>query len=791
MPTKFSSNEGPSRLAFVGEAPAKNEIRSGEPFVGASGRLLNSVLEHYGINRDDVVLTNACSCHYPEDMKSLPKEAIEACRPRLIAELEAAGVETAVLMGNSAVKGLMPGERTGITKLRAGAARRAELRPDASSSMNPDNTIEVVPTFHPAACLRNQSQFPLMLSDVAKALVKHKRPQLWYEPSVIVIEDPDEAFNKLHEIHMVSTMGGEKHPVCVDTESGRDKDVSFGRDDGPYGRILCVGIGPTVEPWNDTVFVFSDSSLVPVRNRDALRLLLRECGIDAQNIKYDVGVLMNYLDEDEPFPMSFDTMLASYALYEVGGIHGLKYMGQEILGCPDWDSEIKPFISPDQGYATIPREMLYKYNAFDVHNTRMLKEYFVPMLDQQNLWDLFNFLMRVTWMLTKVEARGMGFDLETSKVIEQQLDIEIDELRSQFPTFEYETKKGTKEVQLNPGSWMQLQQWLGQHGIKTESTDEDHLDLIINHKKVDEYVKRILRLVLETRKVSKLRNTYVTGLQEKLTGAGRVHTTYLVHGTTTGRLSSRGPNLQNIPRSGPIKTQFIPRPGYVLLGADFAQAELRTLTWLAKDDGMRDILNDPEKDLFVELCLQMIPGFADMDAETKKKYRTLIKTFVYGVSYGRTAAGIAADPAFGVTVGEAQAYMDQFNATIPAIKDFQAEVIARVHRGEDLVNPFGRHRRFFLITDANRSSVENEAMAYLPQSTASDICLESACRLTERGIYIVNLVHDALYVEARPDEADDIASVMDSVMCGVADEITGGYVNFATDYHVGSRWSDV
>jgi DNA polymerase-1 len=703
-------------------------------------------------------------------MKTLPKEAIECCRPRLEHELNETGVQTAILMGNSAVRSLVPlsEARKGITKLRAGPPRKV--------SLTNGRELEIVPTFHPAACLRNQGTFPLMLGDVAKA-VSERKPVMWYEPSVIVVDDPDEAADRLDEIRILSTQGDRRVPVCVDTESGRDKDVSFGRDDGPFGRILCVGIGPNVEPYEDTVFVFSDNALVPERNRAKLRDLLNATGIDAQNIKYDVGVLMSYLDQDEPFPMAFDTMLASYALYEVGGVHGLKYMGQEILGCPDWDSEIKPFIDKVLGYSTIPRDLLYRYNAFDVHNTRMLKAYFEPLIRQHNLERILAFLMRVTRMLTIVEARGMGFDLARSKEIEHELQLEIDVLEEFLP--------------FNPRSPKQVTEWLSDHGVVTDSTDADHIDAILNHRKTPNDVKAVLDELLRARGVSKLKGTYVVGPQKKLTGAGRVHTTYLVHGTTTGRLSSRGPNLQNIPRSGPIKTQFIPRPGYKLIGVDFAQAELRTLTWLAKDEGMRALFNDPTIDIFTELCRQMIPGFDNMDDDGKRATRTLIKTFAYGVSYGRTAAGIAADPAFHMTVPQAQAQMDLFNAKIPAIKLFQREVIARIHRGEDLVNPFGRHRRFYLITDANRTSVENEAMAYLPQSTASDICLEAACRLTEEGVYIVNLVHDALYVEARPDEADEVALVMDRVMVGVADELTGGYVRFATDYHVGDRWSEV
>lgn len=729
-------------------------------------------------------------------MNKLPKEAIEACRPRLVAELQAADVDTVITMGNSASTPLLPPEeaRRGITKLRTGPPKKVSIDYD-----NPIDQVygvvelEVVPTFHPAYCLRSQGMFPLMLGDISKALHK-ERPILWYEPNIVVIDDPYKAKDKLEEIRVLNRGEG----VVVDTESGRDKDTSFGRDDGPFGRVLCVGIGPTDPRNEDVVYVFTDNALSGIEVRGALATCLNECGIIAQNGKYDIGVLMSYLDQKEPFPLLFDTMLASYCLYEVGGIHGLKYMGQELLGTPDWDSVIKPHISKDQGYASIPRDMLYQYNAFDVHVTRILKGYFQNLIEEQGLVRINNWLThKVSKMLTKVEARGMGFDLDRSKEISAELEIEIEQLLEQFPSFLYTTKKGEKEVQLNPNSWMQVKQWLAQHDVMTESTDEDHIKLMLDSRRVPDPVKENLQLILDTRGVSKQKSTYVDSLQDKLTSAGRVHTTYLIHGTTTGRLSSRGPNLQNIPRSGPIKTQFIPAPGRKLIGLDFAQAELRVLTWLAKDPTLQAIFNDPDQDLFTELSARMTPGFdlldkaIEADADLIKKIRTRIKTFAYGVSYGRTAAGIAADPDFNMSVSEAQVQMDMFNETIPQVKEFQADVIRRIHAGEDLINPFGRHRRFYLITDANRTNVENEAMAYLPQSTASDIGLEAACRLSEEGVYIVNLVHDALYAEASPDEVDDVIALMDRVMVEVGEEVTEGYVKFKTDHHIGDRWSEV
>jgi hypothetical protein len=365
-------------------------------------------------------------------MKDLPKEAIECCRPRLIAELKHAGTHTVVAMGNSAVTPLLPKEqkKKGITKLRVGPPKFITLERSIA--------IELVATFHPAYCLRSHGMFPLMLSDIGKAINK-KQISHWYEPSFEVVTRPLTAFHLMDEIIHLNR----GHGVVVDTESGRDKDISFGRDDGLFGRVLCIGIGPTDVSHEHHVYVFADSCFGPDDiieedfadlNKRKMAELLLECGVIAQNGKYDVGVLMSYLNHDTPFPLLFDTMLASYACYEVGGIHGLDYLGQELLGAPDWKDVVKPYVTKDEGYGAIPRDILYQYNAFDVHATRLLRSYLAGLVERRGLTDFLAWLTgTISPMLTIVERNGMGWDHNRSKEIEQELTQEIDRLEEQLP----------------------------------------------------------------------------------------------------------------------------------------------------------------------------------------------------------------------------------------------------------------------------------------------------------------------------------------------------------------------
>lgn len=774
---------------FIGEAPAKTEIRTGEPFVGASGKLLNAVLGNYGISRDSVTLTNACSCHYPVELfKSIPNAAIEACRPRLVSELRQANARTTVLMGKSAITGVMPPAeaRKGVNKLRAGPAKKIDFE---------NLPLEVIPTFHPAACLRNQAQFPLMLSDIGKG-VSHSRPTLWYEPELVVVDEhimPHDVERIIYELTQLNRGQG----LVVDIESGilQDKDESYGRDD-KFGSVICIGIGPTDPANQDVVYVFTRGALERPGTKNLMKSMLNECGVAAQNGKHDIGSLMNYLNQDKVFSLVSDTLIASYVLNEVGGIHGLDYLGQEYIGAPNWKDAVSQYVTKEEGYAAIPPDVLHLYNARDVHATRLLRGYLENLVEEQGLTQVYKQLLRVSGMLTRVERRGLGFDTQYSDTLAEKLKGELQRLEQTFPENPRAKKPGTP---LNPRSPKQITEYFADfdythngNPIQLSSTDADTLKALAEDPRIPEHLQKLCEMILESRRYTKMDSNYVTGLRNKLTAARTVHTTFLIHGTTTGRLSSRGPNLQNIPRSKEIKRQFIPKnPKKQLLQVDFSQAELRTLTWLAKEPGLRELFNDPTRDVFTELCREMFPEFDTWDSVQRKEIRTLIKTFAYGISYGRTAEGIAADPDFHMSVAEASRHMRAFQSKIPNIMEFQAGVIKRIHAGEDLINPFGRHRRFYLITDANRHDVYKEAYAYLPQSTASDICLEAACRLDHDDIEIVNLIHDAILAEVYPDEAEDIARHMDKVMCQVAAEITDGYVDFATDWEIGPNWADL
>lgn len=809
---KFVPSVGPAKadIAFVGEGPGIQEAREGEPFIGPSGRLLTLVNNQFGINRDEVFLTNAALCR-PIDGSTPPKSAIAACRPRLLNELEARRSSTVVALGNSAALALLGIE--GVTKLRVGPGKRSPY--DQLEGMR------IIPTVHPAACLRQSDMFPSLVADVRKIVSK---PPEWQEPEIRVIDAADEAVEFLKELKAFAEnpFVEEWHRrVVIDIEVDIDKETSFDHPNR-YG-LLCVGFAYE----KGKAVVIGEEACTEESVMDAMSEALQKAYLVGQNGKFDLGGMNPHLGS---LSLNFDTMIANYVQDERPGIHGLKAQAVETLGAPQYDEEIRRYVGPRDGYGVIPRDVLYKYNGFDVACTYDLSEVHARRMDalranEERTWpyhdrelpvrgvrDVHDFLVEASNELMFLELNGIAVDKKYALEVSEEYTKSLGSIEDKIN--EVLVQAGWQVI--NPRSPQQVKATLKFFGVGTETTNEETLRLIL--EKLDQfkfnktgditddpyeglstkqaYLYQFVENLLVHRRESKLHSTYVKGVLKRLY-RGRVYPTFLVHGTTTGRLSCRNPNLQNIPRESSIRKLYVPaKPENVFVQADYSQAELRVLTWLAKDDYFRSILNDPERDLFDELTPVLypeLPSKAEVVPELWKEIRIRVKAFVYGLGYGRTEFSIAKE--YKLSVKEAEAVKNRFFSAIPSIVDWQKEVKKHVWEGKDLITPFGRHRRFHLITEDNWKSIQNEAMAFLPQSTSSDICLRAMVRtrrdLRGSGAFVRNIVHDSILVDCPRDMANDVSELLNRRMVESAQEVVGDYVNFATDVHIGSHWGEV
>jgi DNA polymerase-1 len=780
---KFVPSVGPTQadVAFVGEAPGRQEADKGVPFMGPSGRLLNTVLKYHGIKRNEVLLSNACLCRPPENATP-PQAAIAACRPRLQRELRDRGVTTVVALGNSASLALL--SKSGVTKLRIGPGRPSVHDPD----------LRVISTIHPAACLRSADNFPSLVTDVGKVVNKGA---VWNNPQYEVIADPVDAARVLRSLRNGTG------PVAIDIECNIEKDSGF--DHPNHYDMLCIGLADS----SDWVFVLARSALVEDVYVE-LAELLRRRGIIAQNGKFDLAGLYSHTGQLE---LTFDTMLASYVCDERPGQHALDLQGREHLGAPDWKNEIAKYNPKVNGYDSIPPDVLHKYNAYDLAVTYRLYEMYRDRFDRDasgDLWRVHNFLCRASNELMFLELNGIAIDRAYLRQLEAEyLDrIEgiVNELRHILELRGIEIKNSKDQViPFNPNSPQQVKKALWKLGVKVPGTDKHvmaklvdklHSRAIIEGKDVrDDILYQFIMILLKHRREAKLYGTYIKGARKRLY-RGRLYPTFLLHGSTSGRLACRNPNLQNVPRESSIRRLYVPgREGNIFVQVDYSQAELRVLSYLAGDTYFRDIFNSGERDLFDELTPILYPELPpkhQVDPKVWKETRIRVKAYVYGLAYGRTEFSIADE--FGISVEEARRGMAAFFNVIPEIVQFRDKTKRDILSGNDLVTPFGRHRRFMLITEENKMDVVREGLSFLPQSTASDMCLGALtiARPKLRGIaFIRNIIHDALLIETAPEDVEEVIHITSTAMSDSAQSIVKDYVKFATEATMGASWGDV
>jgi uracil-DNA glycosylase family 4 len=769
---------GVPRLAVVGEAPGFQETVYGEPFKGPSGKLLDRVLNYHGFERKEVLYTNVCLCR-PPDNATPPATAQAACRDRLFLELGNSGVRDVVALGGAAVGALVDDPRS-ITALRVGPPKAP------THGLRGSSVERVVPTWHPAYTLRNADAFPTLVNDIEK--VTRTRDGNWEEPEWKYYDEPLLAVTFLDNLIAWQKATGNRELV-VDIEVGIEKDSSF--DHPNMYQMLCVGLA-----WaKGEAAVIGEEAMKNAQVKGRLDKLLRRSKLIAHNGKFDLAGLYPLFPKLE---LWFDTMLAHYALDERTGGHGLKVLAVERLGAPAYDDEIKRYVPRGGNYANIPRPILYKYNALDVACTWNLYELFVAEMEEstrlQESWpypelpvrsvrDWHDFLVAASNQLMYLELNGIKVDVQYNTWLSNEYIRKLELMEHQLSLIVNEATKGEVES-INPRSPKQVKEYLITEGVRTDTTNKDFLESLSDRVDPETTLGRFLTKLMEHRFESKRYGTFVKGIRQRLY-AGRVYTTYMLHGTTSGRLSSRNPNLQNIVRDKAIRSQFVAsKPGNVLIQADYKQAEGRVIAWLARDEYLRDIFASGN-DLFNQLGAGLYKHKFNPE---DKEQRVRTKAFFYGIGYGREAYSIAKE--YKLPLDEAFRDFEAFRATIPATIAWQESIKDTIRAGKDLITPFGRRRRFALVTPQNADDVFKEGLSYLPQSIASDICLSAMVRIRPqlRGIGFVRLtIHDAIVAETSEARREYVSALLQHEMGEAARRITT-YVPFDTDVSFGPSW---
>ena len=303
----------------------------------------------------------------------------------------------------------------------------------------------------------------------------------------------------------------------------------------------------------------------------------------------------------------------------------------------------------------------------------------------------------------------------------------------------------------------------------------------------------IVPLVLEYREMTKLKSTYTDGLQKAIGPDGRIHTTFQMTVTDTGRLSSRDPNLQNIPvrrkLGAGIRRMFVAGPGNVLVDADYSQIELRLLAHISGDETMREAFLSGE-DIHAVTASQVFGLPLD---QVTHEIRGRAKAVNFGIVYGISAFSLAQD--IGVTQAEAKQYIDAYLAKYHGIREYMENTIAQARERGYVSTLFGRRRAMPELTASNynlRAFGERVARNMPIQGTAADIIKLAMIRVHARlskelpEAKLLLQVHDELIVECPQALADKAAAILKEEM-----EHTADYsVPLTADAHAGHSWAD-
>ena len=813
-------------ILIVGEAPGEEEDWQNKPFVGRSGKLLRDIVAQVIPSNYNVGYTNVCHCH-PKDNKTPSARQIKTCLPILEKEIRELKPLVIILVGNTPLKAVL-GE-TGITKWRGTVAEKVDYF--------------VIPTFHPAYILRgNTEALKDVISDFEKAVGI-------LEGDLSVVGDVSDNYEieivrtEAQAQKMVDTIKGEFSACAFDTET-TGLDVT-----GNDFRMVCCSFAIQNKAWvvypnNDTdsvitPFIDCYTYVCPVCYKPLDTMYNLDCKVRCgnchehvypenvkkrgmkfvcHNAKFDYKVALQHYGVE--IDVVDDTMLLAYLIDGSVGGHGLKPLAAKYLGMYDYDKPLQDYIAehkeanPKYGghYGNVPESLLNSYAANDAIATWelmvKLRHTYESMIKDTGLsWGLYEFVIKASLTLANVEYNGILIDntvlddylMQYADRKAQLLEILRGDKHVKRYTEQRQITHNEKGFEFNPNSPQQLQivlfEYMGLEPTGLTKTGKPSTGWPAIKCYSDEPFVGNLRLY---KLVSKALSTYLEPVGDRWqSDDGRVRADYLLHSTSSGRLSSRNPNMQNIPSPAkepgtilarlPIKNLFTctynefidsnrVRKG-CLLAVDYASMELRTMAAIADVRTMKEAFNAGKDlhsvvacDLFGYDYDKFIERLHSGDKEIKSK-RHKAKTINFAVLYGGSASLVS--QLAEIPKGEADRLVVEYFNKFPEVHGFKYSQIAFARKHGYIESIFGRRRVLPYINDvgSTRCMHEERAAVNMPiQSAASDVLLASMTvihdmmqQLKMKSL-IVNTVHDSILFDVYPGELQELAVLVKDVM---------------------------
>lgn len=722
-----------AKIIVLGEAPGATEDTEGKPFVGQSGKLLRHVLAEMGI-LEHCYITNAVKCRPPANARPTPVQQ-GACHKYLAQEMSAAVNAQFVLALGSTAIGVVTGERSAPVGYNRG---RRGLKFFG---------VPVVATYHPAAVLRN----PNLMEDLIEDIQRMASPEFTKTepvPDIIHLPIANPAESAYWERF---TKDVEKSKVVsLDIET-------VGTDPYDPNTILlsiAIGVG------HNRAYVLYGN---PEESEEILTLWKCVCSVlgnpklkvVGHNLKYDLSYIRRRIYT--PLLCTLvDTMYLAHWENENMDSLGLKSLAAQYTGYGDYQ---KALIGNNiQNLLAVEPARVVEYNGMDAIVTLRVFEALrnVP----ESVYFYMDGMLRTIFSM---ESNGFRVDMEYTERLRETLQEQYNVHYSDF----------VEETGVNPLSPAQLtnyffvQRRLPVHRTTPKgkaSIDDRTIELLLEDATVPEADKDTLELLQELRKYGKLLNTYVEGLTKKIRKDGRIHPSFNITGTKTGRLSCNAPNLQNIP-SGPLINNMLlsSTPGHFVAQVDYSQIELRIVAVVANDVTMLSYFNQ-ELDLHTATASEM---FNTPMAYVTPEQRRLAKTINFGILYGIGPHKLAETAKIPYHV--AQARMKAWFALYPGVYKWLKKTEEEYLTHGWVENIFGR-RRTIVPVDASKAALGHavrQACNFPIQSAASDLVTLTLAYVGKTrpdiASRLLGTIHDSVLLEV-PSEGSKILKHLVTIM---------------------------
>ena len=598
-----------------------------------------------------------------------------------------------------------------------------------------------------------------------------------------LITDPNELDDWIEHAEEVGEVAVDTETSNIDPHQARLIGISLS---SKIGRACYIPIGHKSKKCINKDIVIK--KLKPLLEDPSVKKI-------GQNIKYDFIVLSNNGINLNPIE---DTMLMSYVLDAGKNRHNMDvlseiHLGHKTIAYKDLVGSGKKEIN----FSEVDIEKAKDYAAEDADITlRLYKKFYKSLKDEKmlNIYEVFEKPM--IKILASMEIEGIKIDNKSLKVLSSNFEKKIEKIQKEI--FKISKKK------FNIASPKQLGEII-YNDLKIASLKKTKKGSFATSASVLEDLAfkghKFPKLVLDWRQVSKLKNTYSDSLPEHINSkTKRIHTSFLLAATTTGRLASSDPNLQNIPikteEGKDIRKSFIAKENHVLISADYNQIEMRILADLADVKGLKKaFINN------VDIHSLTASQIFNIDIKNiNQDQRRKAKAINFGIIYGISQYGLAKQ--INVSNYEAEEFLNSYFAKFPEIKVYMDQTIKFCRKSGYVSNIFGRRSHFLNINDKNfsiRNFQERAAINAPIQGSASEIMRLAMIRLYKKlndlknqKVKMLLQIHDELIFEAPKSEAKRISRLIIDEMSSVTNSDQHSFsIPLTVDLNMGDNWGDL